>query len=34
MFVGWFTPTEAASVGAIGMLIIGLVERKINGRSS
>ncbi len=30
MFVGWFTPTEAASVGAIGMLIIGLVERKIN----
>ena len=30
MFAGWFTPTEAASVGAIGMLIIGLVQRKIN----
>jgi tripartite ATP-independent transporter DctM subunit len=30
MFIGWFTPTEAASVGAMGMLIIGLVERKIN----
>ncbi|MDY6825563.1 MAG: TRAP transporter large permease [Bacillota bacterium] len=30
MFIGWFTPTEAASVGAMGMLLIGLVERKIN----
>lgn len=30
MFIGWFTPTEAASVGAIGMLIVGLIERKIN----
>ena len=30
MFGGFFTPTEAASVGAIGMLIIGLIERKIN----
>lgn len=30
MFIGWFTPTEAASVGAMGMLLIGIVERKIN----
>jgi tripartite ATP-independent transporter DctM subunit len=30
MFAGWFTPTEGASVGALGILIIGLVERKIN----
>ncbi|NLM21530.1 MAG: TRAP transporter large permease [Peptococcaceae bacterium] len=30
MFIGWFTPTEAASVGAMGMLVIGLIERKIN----
>ena len=30
MFLGWFTPTEAASVGAMGMLLVGLVERKIN----
>jgi tripartite ATP-independent transporter DctM subunit len=30
MFVGWFTPTEGASVGAMGILIIGLIERKID----
>jgi tripartite ATP-independent transporter DctM subunit len=30
MFAGWFTPTEGASVGAMGILIIGLIERKIN----
>lgn len=30
MFIGWFTPTEGASVGAVGMLLIGLIERKIN----
>lgn len=30
MFIGWFTPTEGASVGAMGMLIVGLIERKIN----
>ena len=29
MFLGWFTPTEAASVGAMGMLLVGLVERKV-----
>lgn len=33
MFVGWFTPTEAASVGAMGILIIGLVERKLSWKS-
>ncbi|MDR0851913.1 MAG: TRAP transporter large permease [Clostridiales Family XIII bacterium] len=30
MFIGWFTPTEGASIGAVGMLLIGLIERKIN----
>lgn len=30
MFLGWFTATEAASVGAAGILVIGLVERKIH----
>ena len=30
MFIGWFTPTEGASVGAMGMLLVGLIERKIN----
>lgn len=30
MFIGWFTPTEAASVGTIGMLVIGIVEKRIN----
>lgn len=30
MFIGWFTPTEAASVGAIGMLLVGIVEKRIN----
>ena len=33
MFAGWFTPTEAASVGAVGMLILGLVERKIKWKN-
>ena len=30
MFAGWYTPTEAASIGALGMLAVGLVQRKIN----
>ena len=30
MFLGWFTATEAASVGAAGILVIGIVERKIH----
>ncbi|MCL1829680.1 MAG: TRAP transporter large permease subunit [Oscillospiraceae bacterium] len=30
LFMGWFTPTEAASVGAMGMLVIGIVERKVD----
>jgi tripartite ATP-independent transporter DctM subunit len=33
MFVGWFTPTEAASVGAMGMLAIGVVERTIKWKT-
>ena len=30
MFIGWFTPTEAASVGAMSMLILGLIEKRID----
>jgi tripartite ATP-independent transporter DctM subunit len=30
LFAGLFTPTEAGAVGAVGMLVICLVERKIN----
>ena len=30
MFIGWFTPTEAGAVGAVGMLIVTLVSRQLN----
>lgn len=30
LFEGWFTPTEAASVGAFGVLVLGLVRRQLN----
>ncbi|MDX9870956.1 MAG: TRAP transporter large permease [Clostridia bacterium] len=30
LFAGWFTPTEAGAVGAAGVLLVGLVERRIN----
>jgi C4-dicarboxylate transporter DctM subunit len=29
MFAGWFSPTEAAAVGAAGVLIIGLFQRRM-----
>ena len=29
MFVGWFTPTEAAAVGALSTLIVTVVEKRI-----
>ena len=29
MFTGWFTPTEAAAVGAAGTLLLALVEKRI-----
>ncbi len=29
IFVGWFTPTEAAAIGAFGVLVIALVRRQI-----
>src|SRR5690606_23349562 len=29
MFVGWFTPTEAAGVGAFGAVVLGLVTRSL-----
>ncbi len=30
MFNGWFTPTEAASVGVLGVLGLGLLKRQLN----
>ncbi len=30
LFQGWFTATEAASVGAISVLVLGLVRRQLN----
>jgi len=30
MFLGWFTPTEAAAVGAGGSLIVALAKRRLN----
>src|SRR6056297_2196375 len=32
MFNGWFTPTEAASVGVLGVLGLGLLKRQLNAR--
>ena len=32
MFFGWFTPTEAASIGAMGMLIIGVLTKKLDSK--
>ncbi len=29
MFLGWFTPTEAASIGVLGILAISVVRRRI-----
>jgi len=30
LFAGWFTPTEAGAVGAGGVLVISLLERRLN----
>jgi C4-dicarboxylate transporter DctM subunit len=32
LFIGWFTPTEAASVGALGSLVIALARRCLTWR--
>jgi len=32
MYLGWFTPTEAAAAGAFGALVIGLVRRHLDWR--
>jgi len=32
MFNGWFTPTEAASVGVLGVLGLGMLKRQLNAR--
>jgi len=29
LFIGWFTPTQAGSIGAIGALLIGLFTKKL-----
>ncbi len=29
MFYGWFTPTESASIGVLGVLLLGLVKRQL-----
>lgn len=33
LYTGWFSPTEAAGVGAFGALIIALVKRRLNRKS-
>ncbi|MBN2210968.1 MAG: TRAP transporter large permease [Sedimentisphaerales bacterium] len=30
MFLGWFTPTQAAAIGAMGSIIIALVQRQLH----
>ena len=32
MFIGWFTPTEAGAVGAVGMLVVTLFSKQLNFR--
>ena len=32
MYGGWFTVTEAAAMGAVGALVIGLLRRRLTGR--
>lgn len=31
IYVGWFTPTEAGAVGALGALVLALAKRRLNG---
>ncbi len=33
LYMGWFSPTEAAGVGAFGALIIALVKKRMNGKN-
>jgi tripartite ATP-independent transporter DctM subunit len=33
LFAGWFTPTQAGSIGAAGALLIGLAKRKIKWKT-
>jgi tripartite ATP-independent transporter DctM subunit len=33
LFVGWFTPTEAGTVGAAGAIVIALVRRKLSWKA-
>lgn len=29
MFAGWYTPTEAGAIGAAGVMVLGLLERRL-----
>jgi C4-dicarboxylate transporter DctM subunit len=33
LFAGWFSPTQAAAIGAAGALVIGLIRRKLTWKS-
>ena len=33
LYTGWFSPTEAAGVGAFGALLIGVVKRRLNRKN-
>ena len=34
IYAGWFTPTEAAAIGAFGALLLGLVTRRLSPRAA
>lgn len=34
IYAGWFTPTEAAAIGAFGALLLGLVTRRLSARAA
>jgi len=33
MYAGWFSPTEAAAVGAFGILVVGILQRRLTWQS-
>lgn len=33
MFLGWFTPTEAAAIGVLGVLVLAIVKRQLSWAS-
>lgn len=32
IYMGWFTPTEAAAIGVAGAIVVSLVSRRLNGK--